>query len=423
MSTILTPTAPPPPRFVAPVSAMPVAPVTAAPAVHKSRTKRYVILAILVLVALAVAAALRPKAVTVDVGVAAPGPMRVTVNADAVTRVVDHFAVSAPVTGFVQRITLLEGTAVRRGDVVAMIASSPAAPAERMMASARVDAATAARQAAVARYNQASSALAQAERDASRTQRLVDAGALADRESEVARVLVTSRAEDVSAARSQLRMADAELTQARVVVNAQNGAGSAMQPVRAPAPGSVLRVVERSARVVMAGAPLMEIGDPKSLEVTADVLSADASSIRKAQPVELAGWGGAPLRGIVRSVEPSARTRISALGVEEQRLTVVIDVVDAPPALGDGYRLDASITVWSAPKVLTAPASALLRDGNQWQAFVIRSGRAELQPVQVGHLGGGKAEITGGLRSGDSLVVFPAESLRDGARVKGAEVR
>ena len=180
----------------------------------------------------------------------------------------------------------------------------------------------------------------------------------------------------------------------------------------------MLRVPERSARVVAAGTPLLEIGDPATLEVAADVLSSDAASIRAAQPVELRGWGGAPLRGAVRLVEPSARTRISALGVEEQRLTVVIDLLDAPATLGDGYRLDASIVVWQRDKVLAVPASALLRVGERWALYVVQGGRASRREVRVGHVGGGLAEITDGLRAGETVVVFPPDAIRDGARVK-----
>jgi HlyD family secretion protein len=178
---------------------------------------------------------------------------------------------------------------------------------------------------------------------------------------------------------------------------------------------------ERSARVVAAGTPLLTVGDPRTLEIAADVLSSDAAAVRRGQPVLLEGWGGAPLRGVVRSIEPSARTRISALGVEEQRLTVVIDVPDAPATLGDGYRLDAGIVVWEAASALTVPAGALLRSDERWEVFAVRGDRAERVPVRIGHVGGGAAEVLDGVRRGERVVVFPPDGLRAGARVRASE--
>ena len=179
----------------------------------------------------------------------------------------------------------------------------------------------------------------------------------------------------------------------------------------------MLSVPQRSARVVAAGTPLLELGDPGALEVAADVLSSDAASVRAGQKVVLRGWGGTPIDGVVRVVEPSARTRTSALGVEEQRLTVVIDLSPVPDALGDGYRLDASIVVWEG-RVLTVPAGALLRDGDTWHVLMVRDGRALRRRVDIGHVGGGAAEVRSGLLSGDRVVLFPPDALRDGARVR-----
>ncbi|HET7188168.1 MAG TPA: efflux RND transporter periplasmic adaptor subunit [Gemmatimonadaceae bacterium] len=360
---------------------------------------------------------LRPKSLVVETAAAAARPMRVTVDADALTRVNAHFTVTAPLTGLVQRLTLHEGDLVRAGSAVAVMSTAPAHPEERVAAAARVDAARAGERQAAARLNQASAALAQTERDARRTRELAAGGALPERDVETAALSMASRRADLDAARAQSRMAAAELVQARAALNAASQS-STETTVRAPTSGVVLRVPERSARVVAAGTPLLEIGDPATLEVAADVLSSDAASIRAAQPVELRGWGGAPLRGTVRLVEPSARTRISALGVEEQRLTVVIDLLDAPATLGDGYRLDASIVVWQSGKVLAVPASALLRVGERWSLYVVQGGRATRREVRVGHVGGGLAEITDGLRAGDTVIVFPPDAIRDGVRVK-----
>jgi HlyD family secretion protein len=360
---------------------------------------------------------LRPKPLVVETSMATPRAMRVTVDADAVTRVNAHFIVTAPLSGLVRRLTLHEGDLVRAGSIVAVMSTAPTHPEERVAAAARLDAARAGERQAAARLTQASAALAQTERDTRRTRELAAAGALPDRDVETAALNVASRRADVDAARAQARVAAAELAQARAALSAVSQS-STETTVRAPTSGVVLRVPERSARVVAAGTPLLELGDPTTLEVAADVLSSDAASIRAAQPVELRGWGGAPLRGTVRLVEPSARTRISALGVEEQRLTVVIDPLDVPATLGDGYRLDASIVVWQADKVLAVPASALLRAAERWSLYVVHGGRATRREVRVGHVGGGLAEITDGLRAGETVIVFPPDAIRDGMRVK-----
>jgi HlyD family secretion protein len=363
---------------------------------------------------------LRPAPTTVDIAVATTGPLRVTVDADAVTRVRNHFVVAAPVAGLVERIVLREGDAVRAGEVIATIATPPVHATERRAALARLDAAHAGALQADARLGAARLALDQAGRDDRRAHALLDAGAIADRDAELAALTLANRRADLSTAAAQRQFALAELAQARAAADATAPAANATTLVRAPAPGRVLGIPERSARVVAAGAPLIELGDPASLEIAADVLSSDAASVRAGQEVELRGWGGAPFRGVVRRVEPSARTRISALGVEEQRLTVVIDLPSAPSALGDGYRLDAGIVVWEGRDVLTVPAGALLRSDGGWELFRLREGRTTRMRVSVGHVGSGVAEVTSGLRRGDSVVVFPPDALREGTRVRGA---
>lgn len=416
LNPIATP-APASPSAATPTTTSRPAPPAPRP-VRAQRTwlRRAIVALVALLVVAGIAWVLRPKSLAVETAVAAPRAMRVTVDADALTRVNAHFTITAPLSGLVRRLALHEGDLVRAGSVVAVMSTAPTHPEERVTAAARLDAARAGERQAAARLTQASAALAQAERDARRTRELAAAGALPDRDVETTALNMASRRADLDAARAQSRMAAAELVQARAALNAASQS-STETTVRAPSSGVVLRVPERSARVVVAGTPLLEIGDPATLEVAADVLSSDAASIRAAQPVELRGWGGAPLRGTVRLVEPSARTRISALGVEEQRLTVVIDLQDAPVTLGDGYRLDASVVVWQSDNVLAVPASALLRTGDRWALYVVQGGRASRRDVRVGHVGGGLAEITDGLRAGETVIVFPPDAIRDGARV------
>ena len=417
-----------PPRGVATTELTPVPPAAAAtprplarrPRQHPHRVARLVTGGVVLVVGGGIAFAMRPKPITVDMVTVSTGAMSVTVDVDAVTRVRDRFAVAAPVGGMVQRLSVREGDAVRAGDVVATITTPPVFPAERRALVARVDAARAARLEADARAAQAAQAVAQATRDEGRARMLLDAGGISDRDAELAALTLTIRRTELGTVQAQRRIAQAELTQARSALAAAIGSEGATTVVRAPASGRVLGMPERSARVVSPGTPLLTLGDPRTLEIAADVLSSDAASIRRGQAVNLRGWGGAPLRGVVRSVEPSARTRVSALGVEEQRLTVVIDVPNAPSILEDGYRMDASIVVWEAADVLTVPAGALLRDDDAWQLFVVREGRAQRVPVRIGHVGSGAAEVLGGVRRGERVIVFPPDGLRGGMRVRSA---
>ncbi len=418
-------TSPSPPLSTAPSPASPRPPSAgqrAAPSVPTGkgwsrRRRRLVLGGIVLAVAAGVALMLRPTPIDVETSLAATRSMRATVEADALTRVTDHYLVTAPVAGMLRRIALRQGDTIRAGQVVATIAMPPSHVTDRQAAQARLDGARAGQLQAAARVRQAASALAQSDRDAGRARQLLAAGAIPDRDAETAQLAVANGRSELEAARAQVRVAAAELAQARAAADATAGSGGETA-VRAPQAGRVLRIPEQSARVVAAGTPLLEIGDPASLEVVADVLSSDAASIRAGQGVALHGWGGAPLAGIVRRVEPSAITRVSALGVEEQRLNVVIDLRDIPPTLGDGFRLDASVAVWERAGVLTIPASALLRAGDRWEVYRVIDGRARRRPVQIGHMGGGLAEVTGGLAPGDAVIVFPPDAVRDGERVR-----
>jgi HlyD family secretion protein len=384
---------------------------------HPHRRARLITAGVVLALIGGIAYAMRPTPMAVDAAPVRVGPMQTTIEVDAVTRVRDHFAVAAPVGGLVQRLTLREGDSVSRGEVVASIVTPPVFATERRALVARVEAARAARLQADARVTQATQALAQAVRDHGRARMLHEAGGIADRDAELAALTETNRRTELGTAEAQRRIAIAELTQAQAALSGATGSEGATTLVRAPASGRVLGMPERSARVVAPGTPLLSVGDPRTLEIAADVLSSDAASVRRGQTVILRGWGGAPLQGVVRSIEPSARTRVSALGVEEQRLTVVVDVPNAPPTLGDGYRLDASIVVWEGREVLTVPAGALLRSDKGWELFAIRDGRAQRVPVRIGHVGSGVAEVLGGVSRGERVVVFPPDALRAGMRV------
>lgn len=417
-STLAAPMATSAERVPVPAAPAPAPRTTTRPRNHPHRRARIVTAGVVLVLIGGIVYAMRPKPLPVDGAPVRVAPMQSTVEVDAVTRVRDRFAITAPVGGMVQRLTLREGDVVHAGQVVATIVTPPVFETERAAIVARLAAARAAQLQAESRVTQARQALAQAVRDHQRTRALLDAGGIAERDLELAALTETNRRTELGTADAQRRIADAEVTQSRAALAAATAATGASALVRAPAGGRVLGMPDRSARVVAAGAPLLTLGDPRTLEIAADVLSSDAAAVRPGQTVMLRGWGGAPLRGSVRSIEPSARTRVSALGVEEQRLTVVVDVPDPPPALGDGYKLDASIVVWETPSATTVPAGALLRSDGGWDLFAIRNGRAERIPVRIGHVGGGVAEVLGGVRRGEQVVVFPPDALRSGMRVR-----
>jgi HlyD family secretion protein len=189
--------------------------------------------------------------------------------------------------------------------------------------------------------------------------------------------------------------------------------------VVAPVAGRVLRVVRDSAGPVVAGAPLVELGDPRALEIVVDVLSSDAVRIATGMPVALEAWGGEhPLRGEVRSVEPSAFTRISALGVEEQRVKVIVAIADPPAELGDGFRVEARIFTWRGDRVMTVPASAVFRDKDRWAVYAVEGGRARARPVEIGHRGRLDVEIVSGLLPGTAVILHPTDQIRDGIAIE-----
>ena len=363
--------------------------------------------------------ALRPAAVPVELAPVRRGPLQTTVDEEAVTRVRDRFIVAAPVTGRLARIRLREGDALRAGDVVAYLAPAPADSRTAAQARAALAAAEARASGTAVRTAEARASLAQALRDARRMRVLADAGAVSEREREQAQLAAELRRAELQAAESAVRAARAEAATARAaLLGADPDRAEAPVAVRSPGAGRVLRLLEPSERVVAAGTPLLEVGDPRSLELVAEVLSENAVEIRPGAPVRVERWGGtAALSGRVRVVEPAGFQRVSALGVEEQRVRVVIGLDQAPAALGDGYRVEARIVTWAAPGVLKVPTSALLRDGSQWSVWTAEHGRARRRPVRIGHRGDGETEVLGGVSPGEQVVLYPDDRVAEGVRV------
>jgi HlyD family secretion protein len=391
--------------------------------VRWARMKRRVIYAALGVVAIAlVALALRPSPVDVELGAVTRGPLTVTLEAEGVTRVVERYSVSAPVTGRLERMTLREGDVVRAGSVVAWLTPVPIDPRSEAQARARLASAQSLRAEAASRVEQARAAYVQAAREAARRRELEAAGALSLEQREQAELAATLREREMQALQAAARAADAEVAAARGALLG-GGAGettaAATVAVRAPVGGRVLRIPERSERIVAAGSPLLEVGDAAGLELVLDLLSTDAVAVRPGTPLLIVNWGGPDtLDARVRRVEPAAFTKVSALGVEEQRVNVIGDLLAPPPGLGEGYRVDAAVVLSHTPDAIRVPASALFQQDGRWSAFVVEGGRAHLRPVAPGRRGGGLAEVLSGLKPGEQVVRYPSDALEDGARVR-----
>jgi HlyD family secretion protein len=314
---------------------------------------------------------------------------------------------------------------VRRGDIVARVL--PQAPAlldarTRTEAAAAVDTATAALGEARANEQRARAALAHADSELGRLQRLTAAGVTTAQQLAAQEADATLARDAATAAAFAVRAAEADVERARARVSAATGGGEAPIAVRAPADGVVLRRLRESEGVVAAAEPLLEIGDPARLEIVTDLLSSDAARVRPGARATIDAWGGeGMLEARVRRVEPSGFTKISALGVEEQRVNVVLDFADAAAAyvaIGDAYRVEVHIVVAESAAALKAPTSALFRRGDAWAVYAIRDGRARETPVQLGLQTGQEAEVRSGLDEGDRVIVHPGDLLTDGARVR-----
>lgn len=392
--------------------------------------KRWVLVsALLAAIALAIGYAFLPKAVPVETVKVARGTLAVTVQEEGKTRVQDRFTVSSPVAGIAGRVALEVGDRVTRGQTLVSIEPAPPPFLDRRRqetAQARIDAAVAALESAKenARATAARETYARANLD--RTAKLQESGIATRDALEAAESQAGQEAATLRAAEAAVKVAESELEAARaeLLSSTTNGSRSPKErvAVRSPVGGRVLAVPHKSEGAVREGEPLIVIGNPGSLEVEVDVLSADAVRIRPGQQVRFTRWGGeGTLEGTVATVEPAGFTKVSALGVEEQRVLVIAEITSPRErwsGLGDGYRLEASFLLWEGNEVLQVPSGALFRQGDGWAAFVAEQGKARLRPVQVGKRNGLSAEILSGLSEGESVIVHPNEQIRDATRVR-----
>ncbi len=373
-----------------------------------------------------------PQPVPVDLGDVSRGPLEVTVNEEGETQVKDVYLVSAPLGGRLLRIDNEVGDWVEAGQTV-LASIQPADPAfldirSQSEKEALVRAAEAARVLAGAELERARAELNFAQSDFDRADRLYKRGTVSKRAQESAELEVKTRAAALTSAEAALRVKAFELETARASLISPTGphsewdgsSQSCCVEVRAPVSGRILRVIQESESVILSGAPLLEIGDPRALEIVVDLLSADAVRVEEGASVWIEGWGGELLKGRVRRVEPYGFTKVSALGIEEQRVNVLIDFEDPPEAwrrLGHGYRVEVRIVIWSAEDVLRVPIAALFRDGNDWQIFLLSDGAAERRSILLGHYNNLAAEVRDGLREGDQVVLHPSDRVSEGTRI------
>ena len=364
-----------------------------------------------------------PKPVAVETAAARTAPLEVTVEEEGKTRVRDRFVITAPISGNLQRIEHEVGDAIARGQVIAQIQPPDPAlldPRSREEATARLAAAVAQQRAADTAITRAEAARGVAVREAERTRKLSDSGAVTITERERDDLNEKVAEADLAASQEQKRAAAAQVAAARATLGMGNSVRGGPFPVPSPAAGRILRLVRDSAGPVVQGAPLVELGDPRALEVVIDVLSSDAARIARGMPVEITAWGGDhALEGTVTEVEPSAFTRISALGVEEQRVNIIVALADAPPSLGDGFRVEGKIILWRG-ETLTVPANAVFRDRGQWAVYTVSDKRAHLRHIEVGRRGRLAVEVAKGLSPGDLVILHPGDQVTDGGRVSAS---
>jgi HlyD family secretion protein len=380
----------------------------------------------------AIVLGLWPKPIPVETAVVSRGQLTVSVLEEGKTRIRHRFAISPPVAGYLNRVALRAGASIRAGEtVLATIEAEQSGfldPRTRAEAEARVKAAEANRQQRRSEADRARAALDLAQKDFARANELLRGKVISRQEWDTAENRVSILTRELNAAEFALRVAGFELTQARAtLVQLQTPEGGPSQRLRivSPVDGYVLNVYEENARVITAGTPIMEVGDPRDLEAEIELLSSDAVAVAPGADVSIEQWGGeGTLRGRVSLVERGGFTKISALGVEEQRVKVRVDFLDSPPTgreLGDRYRVEARIATWHGVDVLQVPTGALFRRGGDWMTFVVENRKAHLRKVEIGHNSGLAAEVLSGLSLGEKVIVYPPDSVADGASVEVAK--
>ncbi len=391
--------------------------------------RRFIPYVIVSALGVAIVGGLRQRVIEVESATVITGPLDVTVLEEGKTRIRHRYVISPPISGYLNRIALRAGDRIAAGQtVLATIEAQPSAfldPRARAEAEARANAAAATKQRAESELERLQASLALAQKEKARAADLKTKGAISTKEWDTAETQVTMITRELHSAEFGIRVAEFERVQAQAALaQVQTPATARSEPftLLSPVTGFVLSVQEESARTVAAGVALMEVGDPTDLEAEIELLSSDAVGVQPGAEVSIEQWGGAaPLRGKVTVVEPGGYTKVSALGVEEQRVKARVEFTDPIPAthpLGDRFRVEARILTWRGANVLQVPTGALFRRGNDWMTFVLAGGNARLTKVEIAHNNGLAAEVRSGLQQGQSVILHPPDALADGAAVK-----
>ena len=371
-----------------------------------------------------------PKPIPVDVGVVTRGPLEVSVLEEGRTRIRHRYTISSPIPAYLQRVPLRQGATIVAGEtVLATLAPAPASfldPRAKAQAEAAVQSADATIEQQTAQIASVRAELDLAEKELVRNEHLRKTGAIAQSQFDTASNRVDVLRRNLESATFALKVAQFERQQASAaLMQMDSPTPAAAEPVEilAPVSGKVLQVFEESARMVTAGQPIMEVGDPRDLEAEIEMLSTDAVNVKPGAPASIEQWGGGrPLPGRVVLVEPGGYTKFSALGVEEQRTLVRVDFDDLPPdTFGDRFRVEARVTTWKGDDVLQVPTGALFRRGNDWMTFLFDNGRARMTKVEIGHNNGVAAEVLGGLFEGQRVILHPPDTIEDGGLVEARD--
>lgn len=378
------------------------------------------------IVAAALFLLLAPRPVEVAAASVARGPISESVADEGYARVREAYVISAPVSGRLERIELHVGDRITAGESVVTrirpVSAELLDPRARAQGLANVAAASAGVGAAQAQHEQLAAEARKAEADLARVEVLAAKGFASRQGLDAAQAQARASRAAVRAAAAQLGVRRSELAAARAALLGPEAGGQGLVTVTSPASGYVTRVLQESERAVQMGAPLVEISDQRGLEAAIEFLSQDAVRIREGMPAEIFDWGGpGTVPALVRRVEPQGFTKISALGVEEQRVLVMLQFTGPPGEwlrLGPGYRVWGRVFLRQEPRAVKAPLGALVREGGGWAVYRVAEGRARLTPVQLGALTDREAEVRSGLRPGDRVIVFPSDRVRDGVRVR-----
>ena len=385
----------------------------------KRRTR---ILAVVIVLSLAAVLVLlfRPSSVPVETVSLRRGHLQEIVEEEGKTRMHDHFVLAASVTGQLRRVNLHAGDSVHVGEPVAWIDPTPIDPRQRAVLEAQLRAALAVQQQADALAGRSQAEYRQTKEDLGRGQELFKHGIISKEQIDKATTLEQAMLKQLQAATSGAESAAYQVEEAKsALLVYQEGHSELPTAVLSPVDGRILKLIEQSERVVSPGTPIVEIGYDPRLEVVSDFLTRDAVRIKPGMAAKITDWGGdAPIPARVRMVEPGAFTKISALGVEEQRVNVICDFEGDPQSLQDAYHVEVQVILWDAADVLLVPSSAVFRSGNEWSVFMVRNGKAHSSPIQIGHRGESQWEVIEGLHVGDPVITHPSAGVRDGVRVR-----